>query len=53
MIVAETTGYAADDTDISVPVYISGTFHTGKVKATPELTSADVEKLREKGIYLK
>jgi hypothetical protein len=50
-IVAETTEYAADDTEIVVTVYTSGTFRTSEV--TPELTTADVEALRGKGIYLK
>lgn len=52
-IVEEDTSYAADDTEIVVPVYISGTFRTSEIIANPELTEADVETLREKGIILK
>ncbi len=52
-IAAETTSYAADDTEIIVPCYISGTFNTRAVTANPEVTAADVEALRSKNIYLK
>lgn len=52
-IVAETTGYAADDTEIIVTVYTSGTFRACEVIANPELTTADIEALRGRGIYLK
>lgn len=53
VIVEEDTSYAADDTEIAVPVYISGTFRTSEVIADPELTEADIETLRTKGIILK
>lgn len=52
-IVAETTSYAADDTEIVVTVYTSGTFRASEIIANPELTAADTEALRGKGIYLK
>lgn len=52
-IVAEDTSYASDDTEITVPVYISGAFRASEVKADSELTEADIETLRGKGIYLK
>lgn len=52
-IVAEDTSYAADDTEIAVPVYISGTFRMSEVIANPELTEADLETFRTKGIILK
>ena len=52
-IVAESTSYAMDDTDVSVTVYTSGTFRASEVLAAPDLTDADVEALRGKGIYLK
>lgn len=52
-IVAANASYDADDTEITVPVYISGTFRASEVKTDPELTTADLETLREKGIYLK
>ena len=53
MIAAEDVEYASTDTEITVPVYISGTFRASEVIADPELTDKDMEKLREKGIYLK
>lgn len=52
-IVAESTPYTEDDTEVTVPVYISGTFRGSELKADPELTDADTEMLRGKGIYLK
>lgn len=53
VIVAEDTDYAADDTEITVSVYISGSFRASEVIADPELTAGDMEALRGKGIYLK
>ncbi|MFG6330042.1 MAG: hypothetical protein K1W06_11350 [Lachnospiraceae bacterium] len=52
-IVAEDTPYTAEDTEITVPVYISGTFRTSACISGVELTMADIENLRSKGIYLK
>lgn len=52
-IVAEDTNYAADDTEITVAVYISGTFRASEVISEEELTAGDIEALRGKGIYLK
>lgn len=52
-IAAEDVEYAADDTDVIVPCYITGTYHADAVIASPELTEANVETLREKGIILK
>lgn len=52
-VVAETAGYAADDTEIIVTVYTSGTFRASEIIADPELDTADAEALRGKGIYLK
>ena len=53
MIAEEDTSYAADDTEVTVPVYISGTFRASEVIADPELTDADIETLRTKNIILK
>lgn len=53
VIAAETTPYTADDTDISVPVYISGSFRKSECITDVELTEQDVEEFRSKGIYLK
>lgn len=50
-IVSENAEYAADDTEIIVSAYISGTFRKSEIKA--ELDTAEVEELRSKGIYLK
>lgn len=52
-IVAEDTSYAADDTEITTVVYISGSFRASEVVADPEIDVADIETLRDKGIYLK
>lgn len=52
-IVAEDTEYAADDTEITVPIYISGTFRKSACISDVELSAADVEELRYRGIYLK
>lgn len=53
VIAAKDVEYTSTDTEITVPVYISGAFRASEVKADPELKEADAEKLREKGIYLK
>lgn len=52
-IAAEDVEYAADDTDVIVPCYITGTYRADAVIASPELTESNVETLREKGIILK
>lgn len=52
-IAAQDTEYAADDSEVVVPCYISGNFHTGGVIADPALTDTDVETLRTKNIILK
>lgn len=52
-ILAEEVVLATDDTDVTVTAYISGDFHADRVTANPELTAANVEALRSKGIYLK
>lgn len=52
-IASEDVSYAADDTSVTVPVYISGAFARDAVIADPVLTAADVENLRSKGIFLK
>lgn len=52
-IVQEDVSYASDDTELSVPVYITGTFRASEVIAEPELTAADLEIFRSKGIILK
>lgn len=52
-IAAADVEYAADDTDVVVPCYITGTYHADAVIASPELTAANVETLRNKGIILK
>lgn len=53
VIVAEHTPYAEGDTELAVPVYISGTFRKSACVASVELTETDIETLRSKGIYLK
>lgn len=52
-IVAESTPYAEGDTELAVPVYISGTFRKSACIASVELAETDIEALRSKGIYLK
>lgn len=52
-IVAEDTGYTADDTEITVVVYISGSFRASEVVSDLELADSDIESLRGNGIYLK
>lgn len=53
VIVAEDTSFAADDTEITVVVYVSGTFRISEVISDSELTEGDIEALRGNGIYLK
>lgn len=53
VIVAESTPYAADDTSVVVPVYLSGAFRKSACVTDVELTDGDVEAFRSKGIYLK
>lgn len=52
-IAEETIAAEAGTTEIQVQAYISGTFRADAVIASPELTDADIQTLREKGIYLK
>lgn len=52
-IVAQHTEYAADDKELTVTVYISGTFRRSACISAVELSAADVEELRCRGIYLK
>lgn len=54
-IVAEDIEYTSEDTEIMVPVYISGTFRASEVIAESEMeiTAVDIENLRSRGIYLK
>lgn len=52
-IAAETVEYTETDIQVTVPVYISGTFRKAAVISPAALTAADVETLRSKGIYLK
>ena len=52
-IVAEETEYAAGETEVTVPVYISGTYRKSACITDVELTAADLEVFRSKGIYLK
>lgn len=53
VIAAEDVDYAEDDTVVTVPVYISGTFRMSEIISDPEVTAADAENIRAKGIYLK
>lgn len=52
-IVAEDTAYVSSDTSITAVVYISGAFRMNEVIADTDITAADIEALRSKGIYLK
>ncbi len=52
-VVAEDTDYAADDTKVVVPCFVSGTFRLSEIIADPDLTEANLELLRSKGIFLK
>lgn len=52
-ILAEDAAYAEDDTDVIAAVYMSGAFRKSACVTDAELTEADVEVLRSKGIYLK
>lgn len=52
-IVAESTEYAKGDTEVVVPVYISGDFRTSAVLSDVELTDTDTESLRGFGVVLK
>lgn len=49
----ETITVEPGTTEVQVQAYISGPFRADAVIASPELTDADVQKLRDKGIYLK
>jgi len=53
VIVAENTKYAEEDTEVTVPVYISGCFRKSACAAVTDLTVSDEEELRAKGIFLK
>lgn len=52
-IAAETRSFGADDSTVVVPSYVSGSFRTSEIIASPALGAADIEALREKGIFLK
>jgi len=52
-IVAEDTAYPGGDTEVTVAVYTSGSFRSSSCISGTELTVADIENLRSKGIYLK
>jgi len=52
-IVAKDASYAADDTGITVSVYISGAFTGDALVASPALGAEDIENLRSKGIFVK
>lgn len=52
-ILAEDATYAEDDTEVIAAVYMSGTFRKSACITDEELTEADGEVLRSKGIYLK
>lgn len=52
-IVARDATYTSDDTEVVAAVYTSGTFRASKVISEPEITMADTEGLKSKGIYLK
>jgi hypothetical protein len=52
-ISVETTSYSSDDTDIVVEAYISGTFRKSEIVTDSDISAADEEALRGKGIYLK
>lgn len=53
VIVAECASYSENDTEVAVPVYISGAFRQSACITSVELTETDIEALRSKGIYLK
>ena len=52
-VAAEAVEYAADDLAVTVPVYLSGAFRKSKVVSDPALTAADIDALRQSGIFLK
>ena len=52
-ILAEEVSYAADDTEVIAAMYISGAFRYSAGVTAVDLTEADEETLRSKGIYLK
>jgi hypothetical protein len=52
-VAAEDVSYDGTEGTITVPVYTSGALRISEVVADPELTAADIETLREKGIILK
>ena len=52
-VLAEDVSYGAGATDVYGSVYISGTFLRSACVTDVELTNADLETLRGKGIYLK
>lgn len=52
-IAARDTQYTAEDESVVVSAYISGSFRTDALIASPALTAADVETLRTNGIFLK
>ncbi len=52
-IVAEDARYTADDTEVTVVAYISGSFRASEVVSDSGLADRDIESLRGNGIYLK
>ena len=52
-IVAADTEYTEDDTSAVCPTYISGSFTESALITAVSLTAADIEKFREKGIFIK
>ena len=53
VIAAETTAFTALDLKIVVPAYTSGSFRLSELVTASSLTSANIDTLREKGIFLK
>lgn len=52
-IVAADTEYTEDDTSVVCPTYIAGSFTKSALITALPLTAADIEKFREKGIFIK
>lgn len=52
-IVAESTEYEQGDSEISVSVYVSGSFRKSALISDTDLKEADVESLRSVGIFVK
>lgn len=52
-IVAADTEYSEEDTSVMCPAYIAGSFTESALITAVSLTAADIEKFREKGIFIK